>query len=58
MKITAEHFTKCVGSPPVQDDLERCNCPQAGELLHQQCGWNKEQDLPVFMVGREKGDGT
>lgn len=50
--ITAEHYTARMGGPPVQDDLERCNCPQAGELGHYQCGWDAEYDLPIFLVGR------
>lgn len=49
MKIDAEYFEKCVGRPPEMDDLERCNCDKAGEILHQQCGWNHEKQLPVFM---------
>lgn len=53
MEITAEHFRKAVGRDPIQDDLERSNCPQAGELGHHFCGWDHDKDLPVFMVGRE-----
>lgn len=53
MIITAEHFEKRVGSLPVQDDLERCNCPDAGRTMHTQCGWDVEFDLPVFLVGRD-----
>lgn len=52
MTITKEHFTKRVGHPPVQDDLERVNCPLAGESGHYFCGWDHEADLPVFMTGR------
>lgn len=51
--ITAAMFHRAVGSAPVQDDLERCNCPRAGEALHTQCGWNWQKDKPVFMVGPE-----
>ncbi len=50
--ITKEHFTKRMGKVPVQDDLERSNCPKAGEIGHFQCGWDEEFDLPVFLVGR------
>jgi hypothetical protein len=52
--ITAEYFEKRTGYPPIQDDLERSNCPHAGTLGHSQCGWNKKLDLPVFAVGREE----
>jgi hypothetical protein len=51
--ITAEHFTRRMGTPPVQDDLERSNCAQAGQPGHTQCGWDEEFDLPVFVVGAE-----
>lgn len=50
-KITASYFQLRVGEKPVQDDLERSNCPHAGNIGHQQCGWDSEFDLPVFMVG-------
>jgi hypothetical protein len=34
-----EHeFARVVGSPPEQDDLERANCPAAGQPGHRQCG--------------------
>ena len=56
MKITEEYFEKCVGSKPIQDDLERCNCPKAGQPMHLSCGWNKKLNKPVFMVGREEGE--
>lgn len=57
MTITAEHFTKRVGSPPVMDDLDRCNCPDAGELGHWNCGWCAIADLPVFCcIGCGRGE--
>jgi len=34
MEITAKFFEERVGRLPVQDDLERCNCPHAGKMLH------------------------
>jgi hypothetical protein len=52
-EITAEKFEQRMGQPPIQDDLERCNCQEAGKLGHSSCGWNEEFDLPVFLVGRE-----
>lgn len=51
--ITKEHYTHRMRTPPVQDDLERCNCLDAGQDSHIQCGWDKEFDLPVFLVGRD-----
>lgn len=49
--ITKEYFTEKVGRPPENDDLERCNCKDAGKLGHYACGWCKKCDLPVFMCG-------
>jgi hypothetical protein len=46
--ITAEEFTRVVGSAPQQDDLERANCPIAGEMGHWGCGWC-EHDKPRWM---------
>ena len=50
--VTAEYFEEKVGRPPVMDDLEKCNCTEQGYSGHTQCGWNKEKEMPVFMVGR------
>jgi len=47
--ITAEEFEKRTGRPPIEDDLERSNCPKAGQPGHSSCGWNAERDLPMFM---------
>lgn len=52
-KITEEYFKEHVGSEPIQDDLERCNCKQAGSPGHVQCGWNSIKNKPVFMVGEK-----
>lgn len=49
--ITAEQFKQATGHEPVQDDLERCNCPKAGEIGHLSCGWDEEKNLPQFMTG-------
>ncbi len=45
--ITKEMFRKHVGRDPERDDLDRCNCLEAGTPGHSQCGWC-EHDLPVF----------
>ena len=37
--ITAEIFQRFVGRAPINDDLERCNCPLAGQFMHTSCGW-------------------
>jgi hypothetical protein len=47
--ITREHFEAAVGRGPVDDDLERCNCPHVGDVGHSQCGWNFWYELPNFM---------
>ena len=55
--ITREQFIAATGRAPQNDDLERCNCPRAGQLGHWGCGWNKARDLPQFMVGLRLPDG-
>jgi len=52
--ITAEKFKEATGHDPILDDLERCNCPDAGEIGHSMCGWNHEQNCPQFMARPEK----
>lgn len=52
MAITAEQFEQATGRAPERDDLERCNCPQAGRMGHYQCGWDDQTNLPVFMTGK------
>ena len=54
MEITEEQYIKATGQQPRDDDLERCNCPKAGQSGHGSCGWNHKANLPVFMVGPEK----
>lgn len=49
MKITAEIFKQKVGREPEQDELDRCNCKQQGEIGHQSCGWCPICDKPRFM---------
>jgi len=49
--ITADQFRQATGRDPEQDDLERVNCPNAGEVGHWGCGWDKRLNLPVFEVG-------
>lgn len=50
MTITDKIFKAATGREPENDDLERCNCTQAGETGHYFCGWNTEKNLPRFMT--------
>lgn len=50
-KITAKDFENAVGRPPLLDDLERCNCDQAGAPGHLLCGWCDEHKAPKFLCG-------
>jgi hypothetical protein len=52
MSITREKFIERMGHEPIDDNLERCNCPCAGEVGHYCCGWDEEADLPEFVTGR------
>lgn len=47
--ITAEQFQAATGHQPKDDDLERCNCPKAGQIGHQHCGWDADRGLPRFI---------
>ena len=47
--IDAEAFKKATGTDPVDDDLERSNCPEAGKVGHWACGWDHDANLPIFM---------
>jgi hypothetical protein len=56
-EITAEYFERATGRKPEDDDLERCNCPYAGTIMHTCCGWNEEHNRPQFEVGPIWKDG-
>ena len=56
--ITEEYFTKSTGCNPIDDDLERCNCPLAGDIGHSTCGWNKENNKPQFYIGPQYSEKT
>ena len=49
MNITKEKFLKHVGFEPENDDLERCNCKEAGQWGHKDCGWSNTTNMPMFM---------
>lgn len=48
MNMTAEQFKALTGFEDTQDDLERVNCPKAGQPGHESCGLNS-YGLPRFM---------
>ncbi len=37
--VSAEAFKRATGHNPVNDDLARANCPDAGKVGHWACGW-------------------
>lgn len=49
-KVTREMFIQATGREPERDDLDRCNCPDAGKTCHDQCGWSVKHNKPNFMV--------
>lgn len=49
--ITAEWFKASVGTDPINDCLDRCNCNLAGALGHLYCGWDDARDMPKFIGG-------
>lgn len=51
--MDAQTFELKVGRAPVQDDLDRVNCKQAGELMHSNCGWCDKCDRPHFQCLHE-----
>lgn len=46
---TAEQFKAATGEDARDDDLQRCNCPDAGKKGHQDCGICAKHNKPVFM---------
>ena len=46
--MNAEEFKQKTGCAPEDDDLERVNCPKAGQTGHLNCGWCDKHDHPVF----------
>ena len=49
--VTEEQFKIAVGCEPEDDDMERVNCPNAGDALHTMCGWCERHNLPRFCCG-------
>lgn len=60
MVVTKEQFKAATGNDPILDDLERCNCPQVGQIGHYYCGWCEKCDKPrflchhIYIIHREK----
>jgi len=48
---TADIFILATGKVPEQDDLDRCDCLDAGTKGHELCGWDGERDMPRFVPG-------
>lgn len=48
MDINEEVFLKATGHKPENDDLDRCNCKEAGKLGHDWCGWSRMVNRPNF----------
>lgn len=46
--MNAKNFRLKTGRAPEQDDLQRVNCLQAGEVGHNDCGWCSICDHPKF----------
>jgi hypothetical protein len=42
-------FKQATNRSPIEDDLERCNCPFAGKSGHLQCGVCVMHNKPIFM---------
>lgn len=57
MYITREKFIEVVGREPTHDDLERCNCHNAGTIGHLYCGWNPHLNKPQFEIGPQAWNG-
>jgi len=51
--LSKENYKKATGLNSVNDDLERANCPRAGELGHYSCGWSHAWDLPYQYIIRK-----
>ena len=51
MTVTEKQFIEMTGSEPVQDDLERTNCENAGQAGHHYCGVCPDHNKPRFICG-------
>lgn len=46
--MTAQEFETLMGRAPADDDLERANCSQVGQIGHITCGWCLLHDAPAW----------
>lgn len=46
-----QEYTQKYGLQPINDDLDRVNCNEVGEVGHSQCGECPEHHKPRFMCG-------
>ncbi len=53
MKITEQKFKEATGFDAENDDIERCNCNQAGTFAHEYCGWCSVCDKPIMICGHK-----
>ena len=53
-KIEPWYFEERVGREPENDDIDRCNCEDAGKPGHHACGWCPTCDQPRFICGHMK----
>lgn len=54
--MTEEEYKVKFGSEPIQDDLDRVNCKEAGKVGHFCCGECEKHLKPRFMCGCLKQD--
>ena len=56
VNVTEQQFFEKTNRKPVNDDLERVNCPIVDKMGHSQCGWNTCKDIPMFEGSNHKDD--
>jgi hypothetical protein len=49
--IDEKQFKERFGSEPMDDDLERVNCSEVGDIGHCSCGVCEKHNKPRFMCG-------
>jgi hypothetical protein len=47
--MSEQDYLNAVGEMPIDDDLERVNCPLINQIGHYHCGWNSCKNKPMFM---------
>jgi hypothetical protein len=56
--ITAKQFKEATGRWPIDDDMERANCPIRGYPGHKMCGWCDKCNLPRTMKCKKGCNGA